>query len=43
MIAHDKFRSYKIQNGCQSAISFFFLIISEILHDSLHDASSYFP
>ena len=32
-ITHDKFRSYKIQNGHQSAILIFFLIISEILHD----------
>ena len=33
-ITHDKFCSYKIQNDRQSAISIFFLIISEILHDS---------
>ena len=25
-ITHDKFRSYKIQNGRQSAILFFFLL-----------------
>ena len=31
---HEKFRTNKIQNGRQSAISIFFPIISEILHDS---------
>ena len=31
---HDKFRTNKIQNGRQSAILNFFIIISEILHDS---------
>ena len=34
MITHDKFRTNKILNGRQSAISIFFIIISEILHDS---------
>ena len=34
-LTRDKFRSYKIQNGRQSAIKMlFFFIIWEILHDS---------